>query len=476
MLQSSENSVSSPQTEQKSFWSIVREAFAGSQRDFTEGSLGQAIFILSVPMIMEMFGESLFALVDIFFVSKLGADAVAVVGLTESVMALIYAVAIGLSIGATATVARRIGEKDTEGAAKSAAHIIYLGVIVSLIMSVVGIILAPTLLTLLGGEPQVIEMGVPFMRLMLGGNAVVVFLFLLNAIFRGAGDAAIAMRVLWLANVLNMILAPSFIFGIWIFPELGVLGAAVGTTIGRGCGVLFAAWYLFRPGGRIHVDRESWRVDTDLLWRIIKLSSTAVLQFLIATASWSALVRVVAGFGSAAIAGYVIALRVVMFALLPSAGLSNAAATLVGQNLGAGKPERAEKSVWKAAYINAAFLGAVGLLFVVFSHAIIGFFTPDETVLKYGTDALHIVAYGFVFYAFGMVLETAFNGAGDTWTPTYLNLFIFWLFEIPLAYVLAYRFGFGADGVFWAITIAFSVLAIASALLFKRGKWKLKKV
>jgi putative MATE family efflux protein len=319
-------------------------------------------------------------------------------------------------------------------------------------------------------------MGTPFMRIMLGGNAAVVFLFLLNAIFRGAGDAAIAMRVLWLANVLNMILAPSFIFGFSFFPELGVTGAAVGTTIGRGCGVLFAAWYLFRPGGRIHVDRESWRLDAGLLWKIVKLSSTAVLQFLIATASWSALVRVVAGFGSEAIAGYVIALRVVMFALLPSVGLSNAAATLVGQNLGAGKPERAEKSVWKAAYINAAFLGAVGLLFLIFSNPLVGFFTTDAKVLAYGTSALHIVAYGFVFYGFGMVLETAFNGAGDTWTPTYLNLFIFWIFEIPLAYILAYSFGFGADGVFWAITIAFSLLAVVSAVLFNRGKWKLKTV
>jgi len=418
----------------------------------------------------------LFALVDIFFVGKLGASAVAIVGLTESMMALIYAVAIGLSIGATATVARRIGEKDAKGAAKSAAHVIYLGVIVSLVMSAVGIVFAPTFLRLLGGSPQVVEQGVTFTRVMLGGNAVVVFLFLLNAIFRGAGDAAIAMRVLWLANILNMILAPCFIFGVGFFPELGVTGAAVGTTIGRGCGVLFAAWYLFRPGGRIHVDRESWRLDVGLLWKIVKLSSTAILQFLIATASWSALVIIIAGFGEEAIAGYVTALRVVMFALLPSVGLSNAAATLVGQNLGAGKPERAEKSVWKAAYLNAVFLGVAGLIFLIFSNAIIGFFTADPKVLAYGTEALHIIAYGFVFYGFGMVLGTAFNGAGDTWTPTCLNLFIFWLFEIPLAYLLAYRFGFGASGVFWAITIAFSLFAIIAALLFRRGKWKLKTV
>lgn len=474
MSQTSEDSVL--QTENNSFWSILREALFGSQRDFTTGSIGQAIFILSVPMIMEMFGESLFALVDIFFVGSLGASAVAVVGLTESMMALIFAVAIGLSMGATATVARRVGEKDAAGAAKSAAHVIYLGVIVSLVMSAIGIVFAPTFLRLLGGTPQVVEQGTTFTRIMLGGNAVVVFLFLLNAIFRGAGDASIAMRVLWLANLLNMILAPSFIYGFAFFPELGVTGAAVGTTIGRGCGVLFAAWYLFRPGGRIHVDRESWRLDVGLLWKIVKLSSTAVLQFLIATASWSALIIIIAGFGDEAIAGYVIALRVVMFALLPSVGLSNAAATLVGQSLGAGKPERGEKAVWKAAYINAAFLGVIGLIFLIFASPIVRIFTPDPQVLAYGTQALQIIAYGFVFYGFGMVLETAFNGAGDTWTPTYLNLFIFWIFEIPLAYVLAYYFGLGAAGAFWAITIAFSLLAVVSAILFNRGKWKLKTV
>ena len=476
-----------------SFWSILKEAVRGSQRDFTQGSIGLAIFLLSVPMILEMVMESLFAVVDIFFVAHLGADAVAVVGITEAMMAIIYAVAFGLAIGATATVARRVGEKNTEGAARAAAHIIYLGFFISILISVIGIIFAPVFLSFLGAEPQVIEQGTTFTRIMLGGNAVVVFIFLLNAIFRGAGDAAVAMRVLWLANGLNIILAPNFIYGNkifaflginapqwlidnWIFPELGVTGAAVGTTIGRGIGVLFAAWYLFGKGGRITVRRENWTFNPQLLWKLIKLSSTAVLQLIIATASWSALVRVVAGFGSEAIAGYVIGLRVIMFALLPALGLSNAAATLVGQNLGAGKPERAEKAVWKAAFFNAAFYGAIGMIFIFFAHPIIGIFTEEASVLAYGTDCLRIVAYGFVFYGFGMVLETAFNGAGDTWTPTYLNLFIFWLFEIPLAYLLAYHFGLGPNGVFWAITIAFSVLAIASALLFKRGKWKTKIV
>ena len=459
-----------------SFWSILREAVRGSARDFTSEPIGRSLFLLAVPMILEMIMESTFAVVDIFFVAKLGAEAVAVVGLTESMMALVYAVAFGLAIGATATVARRIGEKDTEGAAKTATHVIYLGVIVSLIMSVIGVVMAPYIFQLLGAEPHVTEMGLTFMRIMLGGNAVVVFLFLLNAIFRGAGDAAIAMRVLWLANGLNMILSPCFIFGVWFFPRLGVTGAAVGTTIGRGCGVLFAFWYLFRGEKRFEIHRDHWRIDPSMLWKLTKLSWTAVLQFLIGTASWSALVRVVAGFGSEAIAGYVISLRVVVFALLPALGLSNAAATMVGQNLGAKKPERSEASVWKAAFFNAGFYFFVGVVLYVFSHVIVAFFTTEPTVLAYGSDSLTIVALGFTFYGFGMVMETAFNGAGDTWTPTWINLFIFWIFEIPLAYLLAYYFDMGPRGVFWAITIAFSLLAVVSGLLFKLGYWKRKMV
>lgn len=473
----STNVTASPaETLDNSIWSVIREGFRGSTRDFTEGPIWVALVILAIPMILEMSMESIFAVVDIFFVGRLGADAVAIVGLTESVMALIYAVAFGLTIGATATVARRIGEKDDEGAAKTAAHVIYLGVIVSLIMSAIGIIFAPHILNLLGAEPHVIGEGAVFMRIMIGGNAVVVFIFLLNAIFRGAGDAAIAMRVLVLANVLNMILSPCFIFGVWFFPELGVTGAAVGTTIGRGCGVLFAAWNLFRPGGRIHVHRESWRLDPTLLWKLTRLSATGIFQLLVATASWTALMPIMAGFGNAAIAGYVIALRVVMFALLPALGLSNAAATMVGQNLGARKPERSERAVWIAGAFNAAIYFMVGLVFWLFSNPIIGIFTADPDVFAYGTSCLHIVAYGFVFYGVGMVLETAFNGAGDTWTPTYLNIMIFWIIEIPLAYTLAYYFGMGPRGVFWAITISFSLLAIASGILFKRGKWKTKQV
>ena len=467
----------SSMAENNSFFSVMREAFVGTNRDFTKGSIPSTLIVLAIPMILEMSMESLFAIVDTFFVSKLGAESIAVVGLTESVLALIYAVGVGLSIGATATVARRVGEKDLDGAARTATHVVYLGVVVSLVMAAIGVIFAPNILRVLGAEPHVIELGVPFMRIMMGTNIVIVFLFLLNGIFRGAGDAAIAFRVLVIANGLNILFCPLFIFGLGPFPELGVTGAAVATVCGRGAGVLFAAWALFgRRNGRLEVRRDHWRFDAKLLWGLITLSANAVLQFLIATASWSGLVMIVAGFGSVAIAGYQIGLRVIIFVILPAVGLANAAATLVGQNLGAGQPERAERSVWMAGAINAGLLGIAGIFFVLFSDLVVSIFTTDPQVAGYGRDCLRIVGYGYAFYGLGMVMESSFNGAGDTWTPTYLNFFIFWLFEIPLAYVLAYRYGFGPQGVFWAITLAFSLLAVTAALLFKRGKWKLKTV
>jgi putative MATE family efflux protein len=460
-----------------SFWSVLREAFVGTNRDFTQGSILVGLIILAIPMILEMSMESLFAIVDTFFVAKLGAESVAVVGLTESVLVLVYAVAIGLSIGATATVARRVGEKDMEGAAITATHAVYLGLIVSAVLGAAGVIFAPTILGLLKAEPSVIELGTPFFRIMMGTNVVIVFLFLLNGIFRGAGDAAIALRVLILANGLNIIFCPLFIFGIGPFPELGVTGAAVATVCGRGIGVLYAGWCLFmRSNGRLHVHREHWKFDPKLLTGLLRLSGTAILQFLIATASWTALIRIVAVFGSVALAGYQIGLRVIMFVILPAVGLANAAATLVGQNLGAGKPERAERSVWIAGALNAVLLGVAGLFFVVFSGSVISIFTTDPEVSAYGRDCLRIIGYGYAFYGLGMVMESSFNGAGDTWTPTYLNFFIFWLFEIPLAYLLADYYGYGPQGVFWAITLAFSLLAVTAALLFKRGSWKLKTV
>lgn len=459
-----------------SFWSILREAIWGTERDFTQGSLGVAIFILAVPMIVEMMAESLFAIVDIFFVSRLGSGAVAVVSITESLMYLIYSVAIGLSIGATATVARRIGEKDPDGAAKAATHSLYLGAFASLALGAIGVIFAPNFLRLMGADEAVVTEGTAFTQIMLGGNIVVMFLFMLNAIFRGAGDAAIAMRVLWFANIMNVILAPCFIFGLWIFPELGVTGAAVGTTLGRGIGVLYASYKLFFGEKRFTIHAHHWRLDTGRLWKLVKVSAPGILQFFIQTASWIGLVRVVTGFGVQAIAGYQIGIRVVIFALLPSVGLANAAATLVGQNLGAGKPERSEKAVWTAAGYNCIVQTLIGIMFVLFAEQIAGIFATEPEEFAFAASALRIIAYGFFFYAIGMVLETAFNGAGDTWTPTWLNFLVFWVFEIPLAYILSYTYGLGPTGVFWAITIAFSVLAVAAAILFRRGKWKLKTV
>ncbi len=456
----------------KQFQNILVEAFRGSNRDFTEGSIGTAVFLLSVPMIIEMLGESLFAVVDIFYVAKLGANAVAVIGITETVLVLIYAMAIGLSIGATATIARRIGEKQPEEAAKTAFHVIILGLIVSAVIGVIGVIFAPYFLKLIGAEADVITLGTVYARIMFGTNFVIVFLFLLNAIFRGAGDATVSMRVLWLANILNIMLAPIFIF----YFDFGVTGAAIATSIGRGIGVIYAFAMLWSNRGRITIERKHCKFDPILLWNLVKISSSAVLQFTIGTASWIGLMKVVSNFGSEAVAGYTIGVRVIVFALLPSIGMSNAAATLVGQNLGAGKPERAEKSVWKAAFFNAIFLTTTGILFIIFARQIVSIFTNEPNVVNYATDTLRIVSYGFIFYAVGMVLESAFNGAGDTWTPTYLNFFVFWMFEIPLAYVLANNFGLKTHGVLWAITCAFSTLTVVSLIIFKRGKWKLKVV
>ena len=456
-------------------WTAIKDAIRGTHHDYTEGPIGRAIFLLAVPMVLETVMESVFAVVDVFFVSRLGADAVATVGLTESMMVLIYSLAMGLGIGATATVARRIGERDADGAAHAAAQAILLGLIVSVVLGAIGVALAPTLLGLMGGSPAVIA-NATFMRVMLGGNATVLLLFLINAIFRGAGDAAIAMRVLWLANWINIALGPMLIFGIGPFPELGVVGAAVATNIGRGTGALYAMSRLFRPGARVHVTRRHFAFDPRLMWQMIRLSGSGTFQILVGSASWIGLIRVISSFGSAALAGYTIGIRVIIFALLPSWGLSNAAATMVGQALGAKKPDRAEKAVWMAARYNFVFLGLVGLVFVLLARAIVSLFTADPAVVPYAVDCLRIVALGFLFYAYGMVITSSFNGAGDTWTPTWLNLFVFWLLEIPLAYALAIVLEMGPRGVFVAITVAFSTLAVLSAWLFKKGRWKTRVV
>lgn len=467
--------------EEPSLFKAIRQALGGTHADYdyTEGSIGRAIMLLSIPMVLEMLMESIFAVCDVFFVGHLGKDAVATVGLTESMMTLVYTLAIGLSIGTMAMVARRIGERDPEAAAHTAAQTVALGFAVSVVIGVAGVLFAPQLLRAMHAEPSVIERGSNFTRVMIGCNASVVMLFLINAVFRGTGDAAIAMRVLWFANAINIILGPCLIFGIGPFPELGVTGAAVATSIGRGAGALFAFSRLLRPGGRIRLTRHHARLDLSLMLRLFRLSGTAMFQVFIGMASWIALVYIVAGFGSEAVAGNTIGLRVIMFALLPSWGMSNAAATLVGQSLGAGKPERAERAVWMAGFYNMCFLGAVGLLFVVFADPIVRVFTQAAAgpeVQHYGVACLRTIACGFLFYAYGMVLTQSFNGAGDTRTPTIINLFIFWLWEIPLAYALAYYAGMGPQGVFLAVTIAFSTLAVVSAIMFRRGRWKTRRV
>ncbi len=461
---------------QPSFIATLREAVRGSEQDFTEGSLRRAIFLLAVPMVLEMLMESLFVIADVFWVGKLGAAAVATVGLTESLLAVVYTMAMGLSAGATAVIARRIGEKNPDGAARAAVQVIFIGLAVSVILSVLGIIFGPRLLALMGASPEVLRVGSGYVRIMLGGEVSVIMLFLLNAIFRGAGDAAVAMRVLWLANFINIVLGPCFIFGLGPFPELGVAGAALGTTIGRFIGVLFAFANFWRKDGRINLRREHWQFRPQLMAQLARISGAAVVQNFIGMASWIGLTLILATFGDNAVAGYTIGIRWIIFIMLPSWGLSNAAATLVGQSLGAGKPERAEKAVWQAGFYNAVFLGSMGLIFILFAKPLVNLFTDVPEVLQYSADCLRIVSYGFFMYGYGMVLTQSFNGAGDTWTPTYINFFVFWLFEIPLAYLLAVKSGFGPRGVFWAITLAFSVMAITSGILFRRGRWKTKLV
>jgi putative MATE family efflux protein len=463
-------------TEPQSLWSAVRESLRGSHRDYTSGPIGRAIIMLAIPMVLEMCMESVFAVVDIKWVSYLGPDAMATVGLTESLMTLVYTLAIGLSIGATAMVARRTGEKNPEGASRAAVQALTLALLLSLVIALIGAPLAPRLLALMGAAPQVVAQGADFTRVMLAGNATVVMLFMINAVFRGAGDAAIAMRVLWFANAINILLGPCLIFGLGPFPRMGIVGAAVATNIGRGTGALYAFSRLLRKGGRFDIRRSYFQLEPAIMARLVRISGPGTFQVFIGMASWIGLVRIISSFGTDALAGYVVGIRVVLFALLPSFGMSNAAATMVGQALGAKKPERAEAAVWKAGFYNLIFLGSVGIIFVLFARQIVGLFTHDPNVVPYGVDCLRTVAYGFLFYAYGMVLTQSFNGAGDTWTPTIINLFVFWLWELPLAYVLAIFFGFGPRGVFLAITIAFSSLAIVSALFFRRGKWKAKAV
>ena len=447
-------------------------AVTGKETEFTTGSIRKAIFMLSIPMILEMMMESIFAIVDIAYVSQVSVNAVATIGLTESVVTLVYAIAIGLSMAATAIVARRIGAKDVKGAQEAAVQAIALGVLVSILVGVFGFLYAEDILALMGAEPDLIAEGSGYTKLLLGGNITILLLFLINAIFRGAGDASVAMWALVLSNGLNIILDPIFIFGWGPIPEYGVMGAAIATNIGRGTAVLFQLAVLFFGWSRIQIGFKDMVIRFSVMLNLIKVSLGGIAQFLIGTSSWVFLMRMMSEFGSEVLAGYTIAIRVMLFTLMPSWGMSNAAATLVGQNLGAQQPDRAETSVWKTGKYNAYFMGAVSLIYLFFAYDIVGWFSTNPVVVENGGLCLQIIAVGYIFYAYGMVVTQAFNGAGDTGTPTKINLIAFWLFQLPFAYLMAITLNLGAMGVFVAITAAEVLLAIISMIWFKKGNWK----
>jgi putative MATE family efflux protein len=472
----SSSSTAPASSDSQSIWSTIKEAIRGSRQDFTQAPVGRAVVLLAIPMVLEMLMESVFVVADVFFVGRLVPDAVATVGFTESWMTVMYALAAGLSIGAMAIVARRTGEKDSEGAARAAVQSILLGLAATVVLGVIGVSFGPSLIAIMGASDDVLRTGSTFSRVMLGGSGTVLMLFLMNAVFRGAGDAAVAMRVLWFANAINIILGPCLIFGIGPFPEMGVAGAAIGTTIGRGSGVLYQLYHLSRRGGRVEIHPKHVGFDPAVMKSILRISGTATFQSFIATASWIGLVRILAGFGSTAVAGNTIGIRIILFALLPSFGVSNAAATLVGQNLGAGKPERAEAAAWRAGLYNTICLGSVGLVFLIFAPQLISFFTKDPEVARYGIACLRIVSAGFLFYGYAMVFIASFNGAGDTRTPTWISLACMWMWEIPLAWLLARPLGFGPPGVFIAVAVAFSTMAFVSGWLFSKGSWKTRRV
>ena len=451
-------------------FNFIKEALSTKEQDFTKGSIRKAVFLLAIPMILEMCMESIFAVVDIFFVGKLGSVATATVGLTESILAIVYSLAFGLSMAATALVARRVGEKNYDGGARSGAQAILLVVVLALTISMFGIFFPRSVLRLMGATSAIVQEGYVFTRIMLTGNIVILLLFLLNGIFRGAGNAAIAMRSLWLANICNIILCPTLIH------FYGLPGAAMATTTGRGIGVVYQLWHLLKGRGIIKINLHHFVPDKEVMKNLLKVASTATLQFLIGSASWIAMARIMTNFGSDAVAGYTIAIRWIVFFILPAFGLSNAAATLVGQNLGAGHPDRAEESVWKTAKYNAIFMAFVSLLFLVCAQFFVKIVTTEPLVIDIAVTALRIVSLGYIFYGVGMVMMNAFNGAGDSRTPTWVNLFWFWIFQIPIAYFVAIVLHWGPKGVFISIVVTETCITITSALLFRKGKWKAVKV
>jgi putative MATE family efflux protein len=451
---------------------FVRESLHDNETDFTSGPIGRALGLLAIPMMLEMSMEAIFAVVDIAFVSRLGTNAIAAVGLTEALITVLYALAIGLGMGATAMVARRIGEKNQEAAAQVAGQAIWIGSVIALIVGFGGAYFATDLLRMMGASEAVISEGSGFTTVLLGGSASIIYLFLLNAVFRGAGDAPVALRSLMLANAINIVLDPCLIFGLGPFPELGVTGAAVATTIGRGSGVLYLFYYLFAGKGRLEFSLRHLRILPPLLLRMLRISAGGIGQFLIGTSSWIVIMRVVALFGSAPVAAYTIALRLLEFAFLPAWGLGNAAATLVGQNLGAGQPDRAAQSVWRAGLYNVVFMTTLGALMLMFAPQIVGWFSSDVDILRYGTHCLQILGIGYPMYAVGMIVIQALNGAGDTLTPSILNTICFWMVQIPVAHWLASDMGFGPEGVFIAIVVAESLLTVLAVIIFRRGTWR----
>jgi putative MATE family efflux protein len=464
------------QPSRSSFWRSAAEALRGTHQDFTAGSISRAIFLLATPMVLEMLMESLFAIVDMFWVTRLGADAVAAIGLTESMLTIVFSFAFGMSLSTTAMVARRVGEKDSAGAATAGAQSILLGSGMALVMGIPGFLFAPQLLTLMGASSQLVATGQHYTAIAFASSLTIMLLFLNNAIFRGAGDAAAAMRVLWFSNFINLVLDPCFIFGLGPFPKLGVTGAAVSTLLGRSSGVLYQFWLLARPNGRIRIRFADLRVVPSVIASLARVSATGVAQFAVGHTSWVVLVRIVSSFGAAAVAGYAIGIRVFLFVLLPSWGLSGAAATMVGQNLGAGKPERGERAVYLTGLYNMLFLGLVSVVFITAPQLIIDRFTTDPSVAPYAVDFLRIIAYGNLVYAFGMVMVQALNGAGDTVTPTMINIIGYWFIEIPVAYLLAFRWNLQVRGVFITIPITELVITLISLAVFARGGWKRKKI
>ena len=466
-----------PTSKSKTHWlALLKEAVLGSRQDFTAISMNRAIFLLAVPMVLEMVMESLFGIVDIFFVAHLGADATATVGITEGMLVMVMALAIGLSMGTTAVVARRTGEHDKDGAAEAAVQAIIIGVAVSVMVFAICFPLAPWLLKLMGASTSILQTGSTYSRIMLGTSGVIVMLYLINAIFRGAGDAAVAMRVLWLANSINIVLDPCLIRGLGPFPRLGVTGAAVSTTIGRSIGILFQLYMLSKGSAHLSVMRKHICLKLKIMLNILRLAGSGALQFAIATANWVLMVRMVQSFGSAATAGYTIAMRIIIFSIMPSWGIGSAAATLVGQNLGARQPDRAEQSVWRSAFLNMIYLGGVTLVFLLFAPWLVAIFSGDQEIIRSGAACLRIISGCYILFAYGVVIVQAFNGAGDTWTPMWINLVSYWIIPLPLAYFLAHKLGMGPNGVYIGMLVAEIILPIIAISVFRRGKWKMKIV